>query len=86
MPLLKIAIVEDQREIREGLAALIDGTEGYRCTGSFRSMEEALAGIGRDLPDVALIDIGLPGMSGIDGTRLLKQRYPNLLLLDPHRL
>ena len=81
MPLLKIAIVEDQREIREGLAALIDGTEGYRCTGSFRSMEEALAGIGHDLPDVALIDIGLPGMSGIDGTRLLKQRYPNLLLL-----
>ena len=81
MPLLKIAIVEDQREIREGLAALIDGTAGYRCTGSFRSMEEALAGIGRDLPDVALIDIGLPGMSGIEGTKLLKQRYPNLLLL-----
>jgi len=80
-PLLKIAIVEDQREIREGLAALIDGTEGYRCTGSFRSMEEALAQIGRDLPDVALIDIGLPGMSGIEGTRLLKERYPKLLLL-----
>jgi DNA-binding NarL/FixJ family response regulator len=79
--LLKIAIVEDQREIREGLAALIDGTEGYRCTGTFRSMEEALARIGRDLPDVALIDIGLPGMSGIEGTRLLKQRYPTLLLL-----
>jgi DNA-binding NarL/FixJ family response regulator len=78
---LKIAIVEDQREIREGLAALIDSTEGYRCTGAFRSMEEALARIGRDLPDVVLIDIGLPGMSGIEGTRLLKQRYPTLLLL-----
>jgi DNA-binding NarL/FixJ family response regulator len=78
---LKIAIVEDQREIREGLAALIDSTEGYRCTGAFRSMEEALARIGRDLPDIVLIDIGLPGMSGIEGTRLLKQRYPTLLLL-----
>ncbi len=44
-------------------------------------MEEALAQIGRDLPDVVLIDIGLPGMSGIEGTRLLKARYPNVLLL-----
>jgi DNA-binding NarL/FixJ family response regulator len=79
--LLKIAIIEDQREIREGLTALIDSTEGYRCTGSFRSMEEALAQIGRHLPDVALIDIGLPGMSGIEGSRLLKERYPNVLLL-----
>jgi DNA-binding NarL/FixJ family response regulator len=78
---LKIAIIEDQREIREGLAALIDSTEGYRCCGSFRSMEEALAQIGRDLPDVALIDIGLPGMSGTAGTRLLRERYPNVLLL-----
>jgi DNA-binding NarL/FixJ family response regulator len=78
---LKIAIVEDQREIREGLTSLIDGTPGYRCTGSFRTMEDTLAQIGRNLPDVALIDIGLPGMSGIEGTRLLKQRYPNVLLL-----
>jgi DNA-binding NarL/FixJ family response regulator len=78
---LKIAIIEDQRDIREGLTALIDSTEGYRCCGSFRSMEEALARIGGNLPDVALIDIGLPGMSGIEGTRLLKERYPTLLLL-----
>jgi DNA-binding NarL/FixJ family response regulator len=79
--MLRIAIIEDQHEIREGLTALIDGTEGYRCTGSFRSMEEALEQIGRNLPDVALIDIGLPGMSGIDGTRVLKDRYPNVLVL-----
>ena len=78
---LKIALIEDQREIREGLSALIDGTEGYRCCGSFRTMEEALAQIGRDLPDIALIDIGLPGMSGIEGTQLLKARYPNVLLV-----
>jgi DNA-binding NarL/FixJ family response regulator len=81
LPLLKIALVEDQREIREGLSSLIDSTQGYRCCGSFRTMEDALARIGRDLPDVVLIDIGLPGMSGIEGTRLLKERYPKLLLL-----
>jgi len=60
---------------------LIDGTESYRCTGTFRSMEEALPKIGFGLPDVALVDIGLPGMSGIEGISLLKERHPDLLLL-----
>ena len=64
-----MAIVEDQREIRECLALLVNGTEGYTCTGSYRSMEEALEKIPRQLPDVLLSDIGLPGMSGIDGVR-----------------
>jgi|SRR5271157_211208 len=80
-PALRIAIVEDQPRIREGLRMLIDGTEGFRCSGSFGSMEEAIENIGRDLPDVALVDIGLPEMSGIDGIRLLKESYPDLLLL-----
>jgi DNA-binding NarL/FixJ family response regulator len=80
-PLIRIAIIEDQPEIRDGLTSLINATDGYRCTASFPSMEDALPRIGRELPDVALIDIGLPGMSGIEGTRLLKERYPNLLLL-----
>ena len=75
---IKVAIVEDRRDIREGLAMLITGTEGYRCTGAFRSMEEALDTIDRDMPDVALVDIGLPGMSGIDGIRILKSRHPLL--------
>jgi len=44
-------------------------------------MEEALEKIGADLPDVALVDIGLPGMSGVDGVRLLKERYPQLVIL-----
>jgi len=44
-------------------------------------MEEALAGIAAAMPDVVLSDIGLPGMSGIEGVRILKQQYPNLLIL-----
>jgi DNA-binding NarL/FixJ family response regulator len=78
---VKVAIIEDRREIRDGLTMLIDGTEGFRCTGSYRSMEEAFARLGSDVPDVALCDIGLPGMSGIEGMQILKQRFPDLLLL-----
>ena len=58
---IKVAIVEDQRNFREYLAALIDGSEGFRCSGSFRSMEEALDRIGADLPDVAPVDIWTAG-------------------------
>lgn len=78
---IKTAIIEDRTEIREGLAMLIDGTDGFRCSGRFGSMEAALSGIGADLPDVALVDIGLPGMSGIEGIRILRQRYPAIPLL-----
>ena len=78
---IKVAIVEDRREIRDGLAMLIGGTEGFRCTGSFRSMEEALSKISFDVPDIVLCDIQLPGMSGIEGMRILKERYPAMLLL-----
>lgn len=78
---IKVALVEDRREIREGLAMLIGGTPGFRCTGAYRTMEEALQKIGFELPDVVLNDIGLPGMSGIEGIRILKERYPNLLIL-----
>jgi len=78
---IKVAVVEDQREIREGLAALIHGTAGYRTTGAFRTMEEALQKIAYELPDVILVDIGLPGMSGIEGIPLLRERYPGSLVL-----
>ena len=78
---IRTAIVEDERQIREGLTTLINRTNGYRCTGSFRSMEEALEGIKYEVPDIALCDIGLPGMSGIEGIRILKERYPQLEVL-----
>jgi DNA-binding NarL/FixJ family response regulator len=77
-PSISVAIVEDQREVREGLAMLINGTSGFHCTGNFRTMEEALRAISAELPDVMLTDIGLPGMSGTEGIRILKERHPEL--------
>ncbi|SPF54812.1 Response regulator [Candidatus Sulfopaludibacter sp. SbA4] len=78
---IRVAIIEDRARTREGIQALVDGTPGYRCTGSFGSMEEALDQIDSDPPAVVLLDIGLPGMSGIEGIRCLKERYPGVLLV-----
>jgi DNA-binding NarL/FixJ family response regulator len=78
---VRVVLIEDVREVREGLAMLVNGTAGFRCAGSYRSMEEALAGIGGSRPDVILTDIGLPGMDGVEGTRILHERYPQVPIL-----
>lgn len=78
---MRVGIVEDQPNVREGLAALIAGTPGFRPGGLYASMEDAIAGIGTQPPDVLLADIGLPGMSGIEGVRRLKARFPELAIL-----
>lgn len=78
---IKTAIIEDMRDIRDGLATLINFTEGFRCTGTYRSVEEALERLKDDVPDVLLSDIGLPGLSGIEGVRILKGRFPDMQIL-----
>jgi DNA-binding NarL/FixJ family response regulator len=77
-PDVAVAIVEDQRQTREGLAMLVNGTPGLRTAGAWGSMEEALDALAAAPPDIALVDIGLPGMSGIDGVRRLKAGWPDL--------
>ena len=76
---MRVLIIEDQRAIREGLRFLIDSTAGFRCVSAYGSVEEALAAL--QPADVALVDIGLPGVSGIEGIRLLKERQPALRLV-----
>jgi DNA-binding NarL/FixJ family response regulator len=78
---IKVAIVEDQQEIREGLRFLIHTTDGYYCVGGYESMEDALQLLDGDLPHIILADIGLPGMSGIEGMGLMKERWPELVII-----
>jgi len=73
-----VAIIEDRKETREGLSYLINSTDRFECRHVYGSMEAALEGIGANPPRVALVDIGLPGMSGIDGVRILRERYPSI--------
>ena len=80
-PPIRVVLIEDTREVREGLAALINGTRGFRCLASYYSMETALGGLNHHQPDVILTDIGLPGMSGIDGIEILRERYPAVPIL-----
>jgi DNA-binding NarL/FixJ family response regulator len=77
---IEVAVVEDDRGTREGLALLIDGTPGYRCVQAFRSVEEALRGL-RESPDVLLLDISLPGLPGSEGVRLVRERHPRTQVL-----
>ena len=78
---VRVAIIEDQREVRESLATLINGTSGFACAGNYRTMEEALQHISVARPDVILTDIGLPGMNGVEGTRILRDRAPHVPIL-----
>jgi DNA-binding NarL/FixJ family response regulator len=79
--MIRVALIEDQPHTREGLALLIGGSSGYQMAGKFACMEEALSRIPSAAPDVALVDLGLPGLSGIEGIRRLKESCPGLLML-----
>ncbi len=74
VPPLRVMIVDDDRDAREGLAFLINSTAGYCCVGTFGSVEQALESA-RDAPDVVLLDIRLPRLSGVDGVPLLRDRF-----------
>jgi DNA-binding NarL/FixJ family response regulator len=79
--MVRVALVEDNDTIRLGLAALIDGTPGFQCVGAWPSCEEMLPELKEVRPGVLLMDIGLPGMSGIEGVRRAKALLPDLNIL-----
>jgi DNA-binding NarL/FixJ family response regulator len=78
---MKVTVVEDRKRIREAIVDIINGTEGLICNASYGSCEALLEGIADAVPDVILMDIVLPGMSGIDGVRAVKARYPQVDVL-----
>ncbi len=79
--MIKVIVVEDIDAIREGLKLLIDGTDGYSCIAAFPKCDVMLKNLEKLNPDVLLMDIGLPGMSGIEGIRKAKSILPELTIL-----
>ncbi len=78
---IKVAIIEDDETIREGYAFLIGNTTGYKICGTYPSYEEAAKHIAQDDPDVILLDVELPGISGIDALPKLKKVLPDTHIL-----
>ncbi len=78
---IRVMVVEDDDAIRNGLHLLIDGSEGYSCVASCRTAEEALEILPGLLPDVVLMDINLPGMSGIECIICIKNSWPELQVM-----
>jgi DNA-binding NarL/FixJ family response regulator len=78
---ITISVVDDDDEIRESLVFLLNQEPGFRCVNQYRTAEAAMIGIPKDWPDVLLMDINLPAMSGIECVRKLKAIKPNLLVV-----
>jgi DNA-binding NarL/FixJ family response regulator len=79
--LIKIIIVEDNKTIREGLTVLINATDGLKCVKNYSNCEDMLEDLEQVNPDLILMDIGLPGISGIEGIKKAKLILPDILIL-----
>lgn len=84
--MITTVIVEDIEIVRNGIAAIINGTEGFKCIATFEDAESMLSEIEDLIPDVLITDIGLPGISGIEGVKKVKQILPNqtIVILTVH--
>jgi DNA-binding NarL/FixJ family response regulator len=78
----KVVIIEDNKELREGYMFLLNATsEAYKVIAAYSSAEEAIEALPAMLPNIILMDIDLPGMNGIEATKLIKKQYSNIEVL-----
>ncbi len=81
MTQIKVSIIEDIEDIRQGFFFLINTAEELKCIATYSTGEAALEDIDRNVPDVIIMDIGLPGMSGIECTKIIKEKYPFIQIM-----
>ena len=80
MPKIKVVIIEDQEEIRKGYEFLINSSDHFSCIG-YSAAEKAIENLYFDKPEVILMDVNLPGISGIEATRILKGKMPKIQIM-----
>lgn len=78
---IRVAIFEDNQLFREAMQAILNGTQGYTCCGAYGDSHQLSARVERSRPDVILMDIEMPGMSGIEATREVRGRFPDIKVL-----
>jgi DNA-binding NarL/FixJ family response regulator len=78
---IRVAIFEDNSNLRLGLFNLVESNEGFVCAGAFGHCERVIENIEESLPDVILMDIELPGINGIEAVKRIRQNYPDLKIL-----
>lgn len=78
---LRVTIFEDNRNLREGLFQLIQGTPGFICAGAFANCNNIIKDIQQTSPDVILMDIEMPGISGIEAVKIAKNKFPEVKIL-----
>ena len=79
--MIKVAIVEDNNALRTSLENLLNKTEGIRCVASLNNLLNLVSELHRQVPDIVLMDIGLPKISGIEGVRTVKSNFPSVQVL-----
>ncbi len=79
--IIHVAIVDDDDEIRNGLCWLLNHSDGFACESNYRNCAELLRGVDENTPDVILMDIGLPGKSGIECVLKIKEYFPRVEVL-----
>src|SRR5438093_886102 len=78
---LKVTIFEDNRSLRESLFQLIDGSEGFSCSGAYANCSNLIRNVEESQPDVILMDIEMPGISGIEAVKIVKEKFPEIKIL-----
>ena len=78
---IRVAIFEDNNNMREGLFQLINGSQGFTCTGAFPNCDDLVRRIKTANPDVIVMDIEMPGISGIEGVKQAKENFPEIKIL-----
>ncbi|MCJ7621974.1 MAG: response regulator transcription factor [Anaerolineaceae bacterium] len=78
---IHLYLVDDHEVVRTGLRMLLSNEADVQIVGEAGTAREALEGVGKVHPDVVLMDIGLPDMSGIEATQKIKSLYPNVAVV-----